>query len=100
MVEKMVSIDPEEREFEVLLALAGDLSGKRVLEIGCGNGRITRHLAQFAAHITAIDPDEDRIPRYRANAPALAGQNQLSAIPLAELPPGERFDLALLSWSL
>ncbi|MEZ4595086.1 MAG: class I SAM-dependent methyltransferase, partial [Chloroflexota bacterium] len=56
-----IRIDPEEREFEALLALAGDLTGQRVLEIGCGNGRITTHLAPHAAHITAIDPNTERI---------------------------------------
>ena len=50
-----IRIDPEEREYEALLALAGDLSGQRVLEVGCGNGRITTHLAPHAAHITTTD---------------------------------------------
>ena len=96
-----IRIDPDEREFEALLALAGDLGGKRLLEIGCGNGRITRHLAQFAAHITAIDPDKDRVATAIAKTPpTLAGKISYHAIPLADLPPGETFDLALLSWSL
>lgn len=96
-----IRIDPEEREFAALLALAGDLSGQRVLEVGCGNGRITTHLAPHAAHITAIDPDEERIAVAKANLPPdLAHKISYQAIPLEALPPGEKFDMVLLSWSL
>lgn len=96
-----VRIDPEEREFAALLALAGDLTGQRVLEVGCGNGRITTHLAPHAAHITAIDPDAGRIAQAKANLPAeLAHKISYHAIPLEDLPPGKTFDMVLLSWSL
>ena len=96
-----IQIDPEKREFEALLKLAGDLSGQKVLEVGCGNGRITTHLAQFAAHITAIDPNEDRITIAKANLPPnLAHKISYHTMPLEELPPGDLFDMVLLSWSL
>lgn len=96
-----IRVDPEEREFEALLALAGDLAGQRVLEVGCGNGRITTHLAPHANHITAIDPDVDRIEQAKANLPPeLAHKISYHAIPLEDLPPGEKFDMVLLSWSL
>lgn len=96
-----IRIDPEEREFEALLALAGELTGQRVLEVGCGNGRITTHLAPNAAHITAIDPNEVRITAAKANLPAaLAHKISYHALALEDLPPGEKFDMVLLSWSL
>jgi ubiquinone/menaquinone biosynthesis C-methylase UbiE len=96
-----IRIDPEESEFEALLALAGDLTGQRVLEVGCGNGRITTHLAPHAAHITAIDPNEDRIAIAKANLPPeLTHKISYLNLPLEELPPGELFDMVLLSWSL
>ena len=96
-----IRIDPEEREFEALLTLAGNLTGQRVLEVGCGNGRITTHLAPHAAHITAIDPDAERIAQAKAKLPPeLAHKISYQALALEELPPGEKFDLVLLSWSL
>ena len=96
-----IRIDPEEREYEALLALAGDISGQRVLEVGCGNGRITTHLAPHAAHITAIDPNEERIALAQTNLPPeLAHKISYYTLALEELPPGEKFDLVLLSWSL
>ncbi len=102
MIENIaVRVDPEQYEFDALLALAGDLTGKRVLEIGCGNGRITTHLAQFATHVTAIDPNEERIAQaIEQMPPDLADKICYRAIPLADVPAGERFDLVLLSWSL
>lgn len=96
-----IRIDPEEREFEALLKLAGDLTGQRVLEIGCGNGRITTHLAPHAAHIIAIDPNEDRITAAKASLPPeLAPKISYQVSALEDFPPGEKFDLVLLSWSL
>ena len=96
-----IRIDPEEREFEALLALAGDLTGQRVLEVGCGNGRITTHLAPHAAQIIAIDPNKERIAQAKANLPAdLAHKISYHALALEDLPPGEKFDMVLLSWSL
>ncbi len=38
-----------------LLALAGDLSGQRVLDLACGNGRLTRRLADEGAEVTGVD---------------------------------------------
>jgi ubiquinone/menaquinone biosynthesis C-methylase UbiE len=96
-----IRIDPQEREFEALLAMAGDLSDQQVLEVGCGNGRITTHLAPHTAHITAIDPNEDRIAIAKASLPPeLAHKVSYLNLPLEELPPGELFDMVLLSWSL
>jgi ubiquinone/menaquinone biosynthesis C-methylase UbiE len=34
-----------------------DFSGKRVLEVGCGDGRISNHLSSSALEYVAIDPD-------------------------------------------
>ena len=38
-----------------LLADAGDVAGRRVLDAGCGEGHIARTLAQRGAEVTAID---------------------------------------------
>ncbi len=35
----------------------GDISGLKLVDIGCGSGAITRKLAQFGATVTGIDPD-------------------------------------------
>jgi 2-polyprenyl-3-methyl-5-hydroxy-6-metoxy-1,4-benzoquinol methylase len=43
------------RQIEILRGLADDWQGKKVLEIGCGTGRITEMLVQWGAAVTATD---------------------------------------------
>jgi ubiquinone/menaquinone biosynthesis C-methylase UbiE len=38
-----------------LLAQAGNLAGKRVLDVACGHGRITRELARRGAQVVGVD---------------------------------------------
>ena len=38
-----------------------DLSGREMLEIGCGDGRLSSLLADKVKHLTAIDPDQAMI---------------------------------------
>ncbi len=47
--------DPE-REALKHLVTACELSGKRVLEIGCGDGEFTRQFAQRPKKVIGIDP--------------------------------------------
>jgi len=43
-----------------------DLRGKEVLEIGCGDGRISQFLAKAAKRLTAIDPDAKAIEKAKS----------------------------------
>ena len=54
--------DPENNEIRALGDLV-DFSGKHVLEIGCGDGRLTWRYAEAAAHVTAIEPFEEAVGR-------------------------------------
>lgn len=46
------------------------LSGKRILDIGCGPGILARRLAEDGAAVTGIDPGEAALARARVAAPA------------------------------
>ncbi len=64
-----IRLDPEDTETTALLDYA-DFTNKRVLEIGCGDGRLTWRYAEHAAHVIAIDPEADRIETAIKDTPA------------------------------
>ena len=89
------------REPAAIQALV-DLDGKRVLEVGCGTGRLTRWLAARAASVYAFDPDEASIAQARASLAAEHRDRVRFAVHDAQALdlPRRRFDLALCGWSL
>ena len=98
-----VRVDPEQNEPRALSALV-DASGQRVLEIGCGDGRMTWHYASKAAHVTAIDPWEGGIARARKNLPGELQDHvefcNISFLDYAAATEPSTFDIAILAWSL
>lgn len=42
-----------------------DISGKKLLEVGCGEGKVTSMLAGTAGKVTAVDPDKPSIEKAR-----------------------------------
>jgi ubiquinone/menaquinone biosynthesis C-methylase UbiE len=72
-----------------------------VLEIGCGDGRLTRRYAALTRQVAAIDPDPVRLTTAVENWPtSLAHVNLIQAYAEALPFRSEKFDLALLAWSL
>lgn len=96
--------DPEENEIRALLKHTGSLEGKTVLEIGCGDGRLTWRYADHAVHVTGIDPDAERCQRALADFPPhLKDKVTLHNIGLDDFAArahSDPYDLAILSWSL
>jgi 2-polyprenyl-3-methyl-5-hydroxy-6-metoxy-1,4-benzoquinol methylase len=89
--------DPEGNEARVLARMVPSFAGFRVLEIGCGDGRVTRHFAADALSVVAIDPDADAIETLKADWPTVDAR----AIGIAELDlPRHSIDVAVFSWSL
>jgi 2-polyprenyl-3-methyl-5-hydroxy-6-metoxy-1,4-benzoquinol methylase len=100
-----ITMDPENRESEALFRLSGGFADASVLEIGCGDGRLTWQIAPQARRVVGIDPKEERIARARQDTPSnLESRVLFTAQSLedyaASIPSSERFDRALLSWSL
>jgi len=92
--------DPVDQELAALTRLAGGFGGKRVLEVGCGNGRITRKYASQAAHIDAIDPNESKIERAFELASANETHVHYHAVALEDFQAAQPYDLVILAWSL
>jgi ubiquinone/menaquinone biosynthesis C-methylase UbiE len=94
-------IDPEGAEIRALARLA-PLDGLRVLELGCGDGRVTFRYASSARSVLAVDPDAERIEKARVAMPAdLAGIVTFAVSGAADVDaPRRSFGLALFSSSL
>lgn len=95
--------DPEKYEIGALLDLA-NFSEQKVLEIGCGDGRLTRRYAGLTAQVTAIDPYAEGIERGRRNLPEeLRGHVEFLNISFEEYADNSEsaaFDIVILSWAL
>ena len=93
--------DREGREPAAIEELV-DLTGKRVLEVGCGTGRLTRFLASQAASVYAFDPNADAVADAKASLAGEQREHVRFGVHDAQAldVPRCRFDLALCGWSL
>jgi 2-polyprenyl-3-methyl-5-hydroxy-6-metoxy-1,4-benzoquinol methylase len=95
-----VQLDPDRAEIEALKR-ATDWHRKHVLDIGCGDGRLTRRLAGLGATVRGIDLDEESIREARRNLPRrLACRVRFRVADARDLPFGDAtFDAVVYSWS-
>ncbi len=95
------TLDPEGAHLSALRRLA-DLRGARVLEMGCGEGRLTEGIAAEAAFVLAFDPDAAAVEKGRTALSDELGDRVSFLVASAEqleIAPGS-FDLVVFSWSL
>jgi 2-polyprenyl-3-methyl-5-hydroxy-6-metoxy-1,4-benzoquinol methylase len=94
-------IDPENNEVHALKTMT-DWRNQRVIEIGCGSGRLTRRLARLGAQIEAIDPDRKLIAAAKKDLPArLSERIRFRVGSVSNLNfPRQTFDIVVFSWVL
>ena len=92
-----ITEDPEANEPAAFALARVSFAGRRVLEVGSGDGRLTRQYVHEAASAMAIDPNREAIARLAARFPSVDAR----AVSFAdfELPP-HTVDVALFAWSL
>lgn len=97
-----IQVDPENNETRALLDLV-DFAGRRVLEIGCGDGRLTWRYADRAKHVIAIDPKADAITRAKENLPDELKNHveiyQFTFEDFSAISEPSSFDTVIFSWS-
>jgi ubiquinone/menaquinone biosynthesis C-methylase UbiE len=95
-----VQKDPEQNETKYLKRYA-EFAGKRVLEVGCGEGRLTWRYARAARHVTGVDVDHDGLRVAWIERPSdLEYIATLAEADSTSLPfHTATFDLAILAWS-
>lgn len=76
------------------------IRGERIVDLGCGNGRLSVMLAEAGNAVTGIDHSEEQIKLARKQAGAVKNPNFLQAPMEATGLPGGAFTLAILSQSL
>lgn len=99
----MARIVDEPRQQFHALARVVDLEGKDVLDVGCGDGRLTLLIAELAASVVGIDPDAQMIEQARKGAleaPALGASFVLGDVAVTAEAWAAAFDVVVFSRSL
>lgn len=95
------ALDPEGAHLAALRRL-GNFRDKRVMEVGCGEGRLTVGIAADATYVLAFDPDAASVEVARKLLPAIYGSRielEVASAKEIEIAP-HSFDLVVFSWSL
>ena len=75
---------------------------KRLLDLGCGDGRFALGVAGLASSVEGLDPDEEAIAAAKKTVRRSGVKNVRFAVGAAQQLPyaDAAFDVVLLSWTL
>jgi ubiquinone/menaquinone biosynthesis C-methylase UbiE len=84
-------------------AVFGDVTDKRVLDLACGTGEISRMLLAMGAHVTGVDFAEPMLNRARAKHAGKPFRGVMADVEDLKLEPDVSFDAVIarhLVWTL
>jgi ubiquinone/menaquinone biosynthesis C-methylase UbiE len=95
-------IKDAERSERKYLHKAANFTNKRVLEIGCGEGRLTWQYAAASSLTVGLDSDKNAVRVALIERPSnLENKVHFTTTQAEQLPfRKETFDIAVLAWSL
>lgn len=83
-------------EADLVERLLADRGGRRVLDAGCGTGRVAIELDRRGFTVVGVDVDDAMLTVARRKAPGIEWRTADLADP-GDGPPGEGFDLVVLA---
>jgi SAM-dependent methyltransferase len=89
--DKVVGDDVSDSVAATVLELAGNVSGLRVLDLACGQGRLSRELARRGASVVGADLSEKLLDKARASEPLGIAYVHVD-VTAPDALAGERFD--------
>ncbi|PIC78505.1 SAM-dependent methyltransferase [Sporosarcina sp. P19] len=88
---------PYDAYVELLDLASAGVSGKKVLDIGCGTGLLSAMLAKKGAHVTGIDLSADMLEVASRRAQSLSLDIRFIEQPMQRLDVEDTFDAAVIS---
>jgi SAM-dependent methyltransferase len=84
--DRLRPVDEKWWELVDVLMAEGDLRGRRVLDVGCGTGRLAVALAERGAKVWGVDPSAEMLARARAVAGSTVGlkRGRAEALPFKD----------------
>ncbi len=80
----------------------GLVKGKRVLDLGCGDGRLALGVAGYAKSVVGLDPDQELIADATERAREAGLRNTRFVVGAGQALPFDdgSFDVVISSWAL
>ena len=94
-----VEIDRHGHELTALLK-AADFRGTRILEVGCGDGRLARRYAHLSPAIVGLDTDMERLAAAAFSSTAMASLHFVRGASVPLPFRDDAFGMVLFGWSL
>ncbi|WP_301109624.1 class I SAM-dependent methyltransferase [Sporosarcina sp.] len=88
---------PYDAYIELLDLASAGVSGKKVLDIGCGTGLLSAMLAKRGAQVTGVDLSSDMLEVAAHRAESLGLDIQFKEQPMQQLEVEDKFDATVIS---